>query len=585
MSDPDIDPYAILGVSKEATLPDIKSAHRKLVLKCHPDKIQDQSLRVKAQDEFQKVQQAYELLSDDARRLKYDQKVRLMELRREMLARGGSAAAAARGGSATSREFRNGHFYEERTPGESFFFEDEVRFTEEPQSTGRKHDEYGRRHRTARPPPEERRRSKPTPAARVPRETTARDTTRAHHENRDKHRTKERRREAFAKTHERSAPYVDSDGGGDSDDSSVSFVYVRLSRPSSDRRKAKSKSQTSRRSEPRYSREDVDVDVDEDDDDVDSEARAESKHDKLHNTAKNYIRRTKSSPPIEIEPAAPRRHRHHRSSRSPPHSRRDESTPDADASTRRTREPTPKRPSRESVRHQGSSRSRHGSYEHLETRAARSYETVPPIPTTTPASAPTRPPPTRAATMNTTTMPSTSSSSHHRVKREGSARAADLAHMAYEHPPSGHRPAAKFRMERYDSGYSSPGTPDMGPGESSPPKPTRYKIVDDPELVEPSPPPSSSRSGGRTAKPIRSNSYIYPAETSAPVSPPPLQSSSSSSSKPLYNEIPKYTVREINPDAAHAPHVVYSKRDGPRQYYEDYRHQQSSMGRRQSAYA
>ncbi|PKY04209.1 hypothetical protein P168DRAFT_318554 [Aspergillus campestris IBT 28561] len=148
--------------------------------------------------------------------------------------------------------------------------------------------------------------------------------------------------------------------------------------------------------------------------------------------------------------------------------------------------------------------------------------------------------------------------------------------MVYDHPPAG-RPAAKFRMERYDSGYSSPGTPEMGPGESSgsPPKPTRYTIVDEPELVEPQPPPSSSRSGGRTAKPIRSNSYIYPAETSAPVPPPP------SSSKPLYNEIPKYTVREINP-----PNVVYSKRDGARQYHEDYRPQHPAMGsRRQSTYA
>ncbi|PLB42039.1 uncharacterized protein BDW47DRAFT_99020 [Aspergillus candidus] len=181
------------------------------------------------------------------------------------------------------------------------------------------------------------------------------------------------------------------------------------------------------------------------------------------------------------------------------------------------------------------------------------------------------------------TMPSTSSSSHHRVKRESSARAPDLTHMVYDHPPAG-RPAAKFRMERYDSGYSSPGTPDMGPGESSgsPPKPTRYKIVDEPDLVDsqPPPPPSSSRSGGRTAKPIRSNSYIYPAEKSAPVPPPP----SSSSSKPLYNEIPKY-VREISPDSAHAPHVVYSKRDGPRQYHEDYRHHPAMGSRRQSTYA
>ncbi|OJJ89682.1 J domain-containing protein, partial [Aspergillus glaucus CBS 516.65] len=68
----DIDPYAVLAVPKDATLPEIKSAHRKLVLKCHPDKIKDESLRNEAQDQFQRVQQAYELLSDPSRRTKYD---------------------------------------------------------------------------------------------------------------------------------------------------------------------------------------------------------------------------------------------------------------------------------------------------------------------------------------------------------------------------------------------------------------------------------------------------------------------------------------------------------------------------------
>ncbi|KAK0101405.1 hypothetical protein ONS95_006579 [Cadophora gregata] len=78
------DPYKLLGVTKDAKLPEIRSAHRKLVLKCHPDKVQDAALKAIKQDEFQKVQQAYELLSDNARRLQYDEQVKLFELRKEM---------------------------------------------------------------------------------------------------------------------------------------------------------------------------------------------------------------------------------------------------------------------------------------------------------------------------------------------------------------------------------------------------------------------------------------------------------------------------------------------------------------------
>ena len=78
------DPYLALGVSKDAKLPEIRSAHRKLVLKCHPDKVQDATLKAEKQDEFQKVQQAYELLSNETRRLQYDEQVKLFELRKEM---------------------------------------------------------------------------------------------------------------------------------------------------------------------------------------------------------------------------------------------------------------------------------------------------------------------------------------------------------------------------------------------------------------------------------------------------------------------------------------------------------------------
>jgi curved DNA-binding protein CbpA len=87
-SPPQQDPYQTLGIPKDADLSAVKSAYRKLVLKCHPDKIQDPTLKAVKQDEFQKVQQAYELLSDDTRRMKYDEQMKLYELRKEM-GRGG----------------------------------------------------------------------------------------------------------------------------------------------------------------------------------------------------------------------------------------------------------------------------------------------------------------------------------------------------------------------------------------------------------------------------------------------------------------------------------------------------------------
>jgi len=78
------DPYKILGVSKDAQIAEIRSAHRKLVLKCHPDKVQDPEQKALKQDEFQKVQQAYEILSDEKERQKYDDTARLAELRKQM---------------------------------------------------------------------------------------------------------------------------------------------------------------------------------------------------------------------------------------------------------------------------------------------------------------------------------------------------------------------------------------------------------------------------------------------------------------------------------------------------------------------
>ena len=62
------DLYDILGVARDASADAIKTAYRALARKLHPDvnKAPD------AQEQFAKVQQAYEVLSDDAKRKRYD---------------------------------------------------------------------------------------------------------------------------------------------------------------------------------------------------------------------------------------------------------------------------------------------------------------------------------------------------------------------------------------------------------------------------------------------------------------------------------------------------------------------------------
>ena len=150
-SPPPIDPYLALGVSKDADLSTVRSAHRKLVLKFHPDRIKDEAERIKGREEFQKVQQAYELLSDPAKRSRYDDKVRLAELRREALGRELPVRATSHPARppqfSAAREYRDGHYYEERVPTGVAFFEDEDnRYREEPpRASVRKGDTYERK--------------------------------------------------------------------------------------------------------------------------------------------------------------------------------------------------------------------------------------------------------------------------------------------------------------------------------------------------------------------------------------------------------------------------------------------------------
>ena len=63
------DPYATLGVKRDAGEKDVKSAYRKLAKECHPDRNQDNP---KAAERFSDITRAYDLLSDPDKRARFD---------------------------------------------------------------------------------------------------------------------------------------------------------------------------------------------------------------------------------------------------------------------------------------------------------------------------------------------------------------------------------------------------------------------------------------------------------------------------------------------------------------------------------
>ncbi|WP_299678095.1 molecular chaperone DnaJ [uncultured Tenacibaculum sp.] len=64
------DYYEVLGVAKSATQAEIKKAYRKMAIKYHPDKNPDNK---EAEEKFKLCAEAYEVLSDEQKKARYDQ--------------------------------------------------------------------------------------------------------------------------------------------------------------------------------------------------------------------------------------------------------------------------------------------------------------------------------------------------------------------------------------------------------------------------------------------------------------------------------------------------------------------------------
>jgi curved DNA-binding protein CbpA len=147
------DPYLALGVAKDADISAIRSAHRKLALKYHPDRLKGDEEWARGKDVFQKVQRAYELLSDPTTRARYDNRVKLAQLKKEAMTRDPSPRTPA------YPKYRDGGIYEERAPNASYFEEGYRYREEEPRTTYRMYDGYERERRPDFGQPEKERKS------------------------------------------------------------------------------------------------------------------------------------------------------------------------------------------------------------------------------------------------------------------------------------------------------------------------------------------------------------------------------------------------------------------------------------------
>ncbi|KAL1974034.1 hypothetical protein VTN31DRAFT_5594 [Thermomyces dupontii] len=495
---PKFDPYAVLKVSKDAEAAEIRSSYLKLALKTHPDKVKDESLRAQAADEFQKIQEAYELLSNSDTRKWYDHEVQAAALKKEAR-EAGRQTGGSPGKAAPPREFQDGHFYEERTPaGVSSDDSDEYRYPDEPPAYLRKYPDAAKRSHTkvnGEKKPKQAASNAKVPAWRAARRAakeSSRDSVKAGHHDRAKTRTRERRRDASDKYERTKAPYIESDVELDGDDDyeedyirykvEVKTAYPRDSRS----RHSKSDSQSSKKSASSRYESDSSSESDGSNDD-EFVYRYASNLDDRQTFVREYIRQ-KKTPIIEIDrrPKMSRGHtdvdpeRYSSGATSHHHSRS------------HARDPSP-RPARR-------------SRERLDSPTC-DYERSPhntPTPTTSSSSSKEK---VRSSTSSSRPMPSISrsattpyrSSRSSKSESKGSLAAMVEALTGRATDPS---PRSRTRGDRTDSGYSSPGTPEMTSG----PKVSRYKVVDPPDVhvMEPEELNYGTSPGSSTATPLMS---------------------------------------------------------------------------------
>lgn len=223
-------PYKTLNVAQDASLATIRSAHRKLVLTCHPDKFQDEAVKKQKSEQFHEVQQAYEILSDEAKRQHYDERVKLAELRAEVMEKGGSRVVpefGSRTRPSPGFEMRGDRMYEERVPNR--FREEDSRFHEH-RSQPRNYDDdrYSppAPRRSSGRVPEERRRARDMEDERYADKIYARQSAKAAEKSAkhglEKRKDKDKRKDREAKFTSKAA-YVDD--GDDSDSDTTERVY------------------------------------------------------------------------------------------------------------------------------------------------------------------------------------------------------------------------------------------------------------------------------------------------------------------------------------------------------------------------
>jgi len=291
------DPYLALGVAKDADISAIRSAHRKLVLKYHPDRLKGDEERAGGKDVFQKVQQAYELLSDPTTRARYDNRVKLAQLKKEAMTRDPSPRTPA------YPKYRDGGIYEERAPNASYFEEGYRYWEEEPRTTYRMYDGYERERR----PDLKERKSTKWPeklASGLPfnsalkfelKAQKARETVKEKTREKEIHvpsaksRDRDHRSARMDKQSSRSRAYMEDDY------SSSNTTYVTISRPSPPRpSKSLSNSTPRPRSKPEHARRSTST--------LDKEDEDEDKWHSIHGNAKEYIERSQrpvlSGPPM-----------------------------------------------------------------------------------------------------------------------------------------------------------------------------------------------------------------------------------------------------------------------------------------------